>query len=67
MINSPAETSFSTNINGLISETGPFDSQIAFPEGSTVSWVSGDAIRPIGQIAMPTVTAGANVGAPLVL
>ncbi|GJJ74828.1 hypothetical protein EMPS_07186 [Entomortierella parvispora] len=67
MINSPAETSFSTNINGLISETGPFDSQIAFPAGSTVSWVNGDVIRPIGQIAMPTVTAGANVGAPLAL
>ncbi|KAG0056016.1 hypothetical protein BGZ83_006629 [Gryganskiella cystojenkinii] len=67
MINNPAETSFSTNINGLISETGPFDSQIAFPEGSTVSWVNGDVIRPIGVIAMPTVNAGANVGAPLVL
>ncbi|KAG0211539.1 hypothetical protein BGX28_007763 [Mortierella sp. GBA30] len=67
MINNPAETSFTTNINGLISQTGPFDSQIAFPEGSTVSWVSSDAIRPIGQIGMPTVTAGANVGATLVL
>ncbi|CAO3565834.1 unnamed protein product [Mortierella alpina] len=67
MINNPAEAGFSTNINGMIAETGPFDSQIAFPEGSTVAWVSGDAIRPIGQIAMPTVIAGANVGAPLVL
>ncbi|KAF9585148.1 hypothetical protein BGW38_003721 [Lunasporangiospora selenospora] len=67
MINNPAETSFTTDINGLISKTGPFDSQIAFPMGSTVSWVNGDSILPIGQIAMPTVTAGANVGAPLVL
>ncbi|KAG0088387.1 hypothetical protein BGZ92_006241 [Podila epicladia] len=67
MINSPAETSFTTAINGMIANTGPFDAQIAFPMGSTVSWVNGENVIPIGQIAMPTVPAKANVGAPLVL
>ncbi|KAG0342717.1 hypothetical protein BG000_002062 [Podila horticola] len=67
MINNPTETSFTTAINGMIANTGPFDAQIAFPMGSTVSWVNGENVLPIGQIAMPTVPAKANVGAPLVL
>ncbi|KAG0231208.1 hypothetical protein BGW41_002236 [Actinomortierella wolfii] len=65
MINSPAETAFTTDIAGLISNTGPFDAQIAFPEGSSVAWANGEDVLTIGQIAMPTVPAQANVGARL--
>ncbi|KAF9084555.1 hypothetical protein BGX23_010420 [Mortierella sp. AD031] len=67
MINSPAETDFTTNINGLIGNTGPFDAEIAFPSGSTVAWLNGDSASPIGLIAMPTVSAKADVGAKLAL
>ncbi|KAF9926523.1 hypothetical protein FBU30_003926 [Linnemannia zychae] len=67
MINSPAETDFTTNINGLIANTGPFDADIAFPSGSGVAWVNGGSTTSIGQIAMPTVSAKADVGAKLAL
>ncbi|KAF9548894.1 hypothetical protein EC957_005246 [Mortierella hygrophila] len=67
MINSPAETDFTTNINGLIGNTGPFDAEITFPSGSTVSWINGGESSPIGQIAMPQVSAKADVGAKLAL
>ncbi|KAF9998936.1 hypothetical protein BGZ80_009159 [Entomortierella chlamydospora] len=67
MINSPAETDFTTNINGLIGNTGPFDSEITFPSGSSVSWLNNGAEVPIGQIAMPQVSAKADVGAQLAL
>ncbi|KAG0305312.1 hypothetical protein BGZ97_001149 [Linnemannia gamsii] len=67
MINSPAETDFTTNINGLIGNTGPFDAEITFPSGSTVAWINGGESSPIGQIAMPQVSAKADVGAKLAL
>ncbi|KAG0051481.1 hypothetical protein BGZ83_003725 [Gryganskiella cystojenkinii] len=67
MINSPAETDFTTNINGLIANTGPFDADISFPSGSTVSWVNGGSSSSIGLIAMPVVAAKADVGANLAL
>ncbi|KAG0210313.1 hypothetical protein BGX28_009469 [Mortierella sp. GBA30] len=67
MINSPAETDFTTNINGLIANTGPFDAEITFPSGSTVAWLNNGAESPIGQIAMPQVSAKADIGAQLAL
>ncbi|KAF8926111.1 hypothetical protein BGZ58_000180 [Dissophora ornata] len=67
MINNPAETDFTTNINGLIANTGPFDAEISFPSGSTVAWVNNGAETPIGMIAMPAVAAKADVGAQLAL
>lgn len=67
MINSPAETDFTTNINGLIGNTGPFDAEITFPSGSTVAWINGGESSPIGQIAMPQVSAKADIGAKLAL
>ncbi|KAG0036807.1 hypothetical protein BGZ89_008339, partial [Linnemannia elongata] len=67
MINSPAETDFTTNINGLIANTGPFDADITFPSGSGVAWINGGNTVSIGQIAMPTVNAKADVGAKLAL
>ncbi|KAF9992742.1 hypothetical protein BGZ80_003570 [Entomortierella chlamydospora] len=67
MINSPAETDFTTNINGLIANTGPFDADIAFSDGCGVSWINGGSNSSIGQIAMPTVSAKADVGATLAM
>ncbi|KAF9355180.1 hypothetical protein BGX26_006889 [Mortierella sp. AD094] len=67
MINSPAETDFTTNIDGLIANTGPFDADISFPQGAGVSWINGGSNSSIGQIAMPTVSAKAGVGAQLAL
>ncbi|KAG0082242.1 hypothetical protein BGZ93_002499, partial [Podila epicladia] len=67
MINSPAETDFTTNINGLIGNTGPFDADISFPSGSSVAWINGGSEISIGQIAMPVVAAKADVGAVLAL
>ncbi|KAG0244109.1 hypothetical protein BG011_003041, partial [Mortierella polycephala] len=67
MINNPGETDFATDINGLIGNTGPFDAEITFPSGSTVSWINNDNESPIGQIAMPQVSAKADVGAVLAL
>ncbi|KAF9123909.1 hypothetical protein BGW39_008606 [Mortierella sp. 14UC] len=67
MINSPAETDFTTNINGLIGNTGPFDADITFPSGSGVAWINGGSKSSIGQIAMPTVNAKADIGAKLAL
>ncbi|KAG0057609.1 hypothetical protein BGZ83_006982 [Gryganskiella cystojenkinii] len=67
MINSPAETDFTTNINGLIANTGPFDAEISFPSGSTVAWSNGGKESDIGLIAMPVVSAKADVGAQLAL
>ncbi|KAI1315894.1 hypothetical protein EDD11_000208 [Mortierella claussenii] len=67
MINSPAETDFTTNINGLIANTGPFDAEISFPSGSGVTWINGGSNSSIGQIAMPTVSAKADIGAQLAL
>ncbi|KAI9242728.1 hypothetical protein MVEG_09075 [Podila verticillata NRRL 6337] len=67
MINSPAETDFTTNINGLIGNTGPFDAEISFPSGSSVAWLKDGTESPIGQIAMPVVSAKADIGAVLAL
>ncbi|KAF9544267.1 hypothetical protein EC957_012230 [Mortierella hygrophila] len=67
MINSPAETDFTTNINGLIANTGPFDADITFPSGCGLAWINGGNTVSIGQIAMPTVNAKADVGGTLAL
>ncbi|KAG0007452.1 hypothetical protein BGZ81_004862, partial [Podila clonocystis] len=55
------ETSFSTDINGLIGDTGPLDAQIVFPNPVTVSFQG----KALGTMAMPTVNAIANKGAVL--
>ncbi|KAF9915160.1 hypothetical protein BX616_006784 [Lobosporangium transversale] len=58
---SPAETGFQTDIVGAITETGPLDAQIQFPNPVTVSYNG----KAIGSMAMPTVNAIANKGAAL--
>ncbi|GJJ75482.1 hypothetical protein EMPS_07840 [Entomortierella parvispora] len=58
---SPTDTSFQTDINGAISNTGPLDAQIAFPNPVVVSYDG----KAIGSMMMPTVNATADKGAPL--
>ncbi|KAG0212765.1 hypothetical protein BGX28_005611 [Mortierella sp. GBA30] len=58
---SPSETSFQTDINGAITDTGPLDAQIQFPNPVTVSYAG----KAIGTMVMPTVNAIANQGAVL--
>ncbi|GJJ70154.1 hypothetical protein EMPS_02503 [Entomortierella parvispora] len=57
----PTETSFQTSIKGAISNTGPLDAQIVFPNPVVVSFND----KPIGSMKMPTVNAIANQGATL--
>ncbi|KAF9120722.1 hypothetical protein BGW39_011142, partial [Mortierella sp. 14UC] len=54
-------TSFTTDIKGAITKTGPLDAEILFPNPVTVSY-SG---RTLGTMQMPTVKAIANQGATL--
>ncbi|KAF9358036.1 hypothetical protein BGX26_002620 [Mortierella sp. AD094] len=58
---SPSETSFQTDIVGAITNTGPLDAQIQFPNAVTISY-SG---KVLGSMAMPTVNAAAGRGADL--
>ncbi|KAG0367887.1 hypothetical protein BGX24_003061, partial [Mortierella sp. AD032] len=60
-INAPTETSFTTDIKGSISKTGPLDAEIAFPNPVTVSYNG----KTLGTMQMPTVKAIANQGAAL--
>ncbi|KAG0247381.1 hypothetical protein BG011_001589, partial [Mortierella polycephala] len=55
------ETNFQTDISGAITETGPLDAQIMFPNPVTISYGG----KAIGSMMMPTVNAIANQGAVL--
>ncbi|KAG0252260.1 hypothetical protein BG011_007097, partial [Mortierella polycephala] len=57
----PGETNFMTDISGAITETGPLDAQIMFPNPVTISYEG----KAIGSMMMPTVNAIANKGAAL--
>ncbi|KAF9919737.1 hypothetical protein FBU30_010604 [Linnemannia zychae] len=61
IINNPAETSFTTDITGAITKTGPLDAEIVFPNPVTVSYNG----KALGTMQMPTVKAIANQGATL--
>ena len=58
---SPTDTNFQIDIEGAISNTGPLDAQIVFPNPVTVSYDG----KTIGSMMMPTVNAVANQGATL--
>ncbi|KAI8977823.1 hypothetical protein BD414DRAFT_466746 [Trametes punicea] len=53
------ENSFGTSLKGSITQAGPFDAKISFPQGLTIEW-SG---APLGSIKMPDVNIAADVGA----
>ncbi|RUS16102.1 hypothetical protein BC937DRAFT_91614, partial [Endogone sp. FLAS-F59071] len=57
----PTTSSFNTWLTGAITGTGPMAAEIAFPTGVTVSWNG----RMLGQLAMPTIFAAADVGATI--
>ncbi|KAG0042499.1 hypothetical protein BGZ83_000392 [Gryganskiella cystojenkinii] len=60
-IQGPTDTSFHTDIKGMISNTGPMDAQISFPNPVVVSYNG----KAIGSMMMPTVSAVADKGAAL--
>ncbi|KAF9562024.1 hypothetical protein EC968_005403 [Mortierella alpina] len=57
----PSETSFQAHMVGAITETGPMDAQIEFPNPVTISFGG----KVIGSMKMPTVNAVANEGSAL--
>ncbi|KAF9264250.1 hypothetical protein L218DRAFT_258531 [Marasmius fiardii PR-910] len=61
LIKNPQQQSFSTQLKGSITGTGPFDATIRFPTGLTVSWQG----KPIGSIKMNDVQVAGDVGAQL--
>ncbi|KEI38050.1 uncharacterized protein L969DRAFT_18838 [Mixia osmundae IAM 14324] len=60
-ITDPLLNSFGTGLTGSITQSGPFDAVISFPQGLTVAWNG----APLGQIAMPDVSLVGDVGATL--
>ncbi|KAG0249998.1 hypothetical protein BGZ95_007341, partial [Linnemannia exigua] len=50
VINAPTETSFTTEIKGAITKTGPLDAEIAFPNPVAVSYNG----KTLGTMQMPT-------------
>ncbi|KAG9064577.1 hypothetical protein KI688_002835 [Linnemannia hyalina] len=60
-LNAPTETSFSTDVVGAITKTGPLDAEIMFPNPLIISFNG----KALGTMAMPTVNAIANQGATL--
>ncbi|KAF8891683.1 hypothetical protein BD779DRAFT_1661547 [Infundibulicybe gibba] len=61
LIMNPQQNSFGTKLQGSISSAGPFDANIAFPQGLSVMW-SGKAL---GTIKLDTVKVIGDVGATL--
>ncbi|KAK0556496.1 hypothetical protein OC844_005834 [Tilletia horrida] len=61
IINDPQETEFGTTLTGSITNAGPFDADISFPEGLTVIWEG----RTLGQIGLPSIAVVGDVGGSL--
>lgn len=61
MITNPQESSFGTSLKGSITQAGPFDAKIAFPQGLSIYWNG----QQLGNMAMPDVQLVADVGATL--
>ncbi|KAG1812612.1 uncharacterized protein BJ212DRAFT_460083 [Suillus subaureus] len=61
LITNPQETMFGTQLNGSITNAGPFDATITFNNGLTVSWGG----QPIGVMKMDPVNVVGDVGATL--
>ncbi|THV03542.1 hypothetical protein K435DRAFT_962414 [Dendrothele bispora CBS 962.96] len=59
LITDPQQEQFGSRLNGSITNAGPFDAKIAFPEGATVQW-SG---QPLGNIKMEDIDVTGDVGA----
>ncbi|THU88646.1 hypothetical protein K435DRAFT_866116 [Dendrothele bispora CBS 962.96] len=59
LITDPQQEHSGTRLNGSITNAGPFDAKIAFPESATVQW-SG---QPLGNIKMEDIDVTGDVGA----
>ncbi|CAD6924941.1 unnamed protein product [Tilletia controversa] len=55
----PQQNSFATALTGSITNAGPFDATIKFPQGLTISWEG----SPLGRIAFPDINSVGDVGA----
>lgn len=58
LITDPALNSFTATLEGSLSNAGPFDASIAFPDGLTVAWAG----NPLGNIKMGDVKVVGDVG-----
>ncbi|KAG6813669.1 hypothetical protein H0H92_008517 [Tricholoma furcatifolium] len=58
LITDPQETSFGTQLQGNITNAGPFDAVISFPSGLTINWDG----QPLGNVKMQDVTVTGDVG-----
>ncbi|KAI0305626.1 hypothetical protein B0F90DRAFT_1815219 [Multifurca ochricompacta] len=58
LITNPTANSFGTKLSGSITQAGPFDAEISFGTGLTISW-SG---RPLGNFKMPNINITGDVG-----
>ncbi|KIJ38952.1 hypothetical protein M422DRAFT_258368 [Sphaerobolus stellatus SS14] len=61
IISNPQQNSFVTALKGSITNAGPFDAEIDFGAGLTISFAG----QPLGTIQMPKVQLKGDVGAPL--
>ncbi|WFC96532.1 hypothetical protein MBRA1_003193 [Malassezia brasiliensis] len=61
VILNPTLKQFRTHMVGAITNAGPFDAVISFPQGLQLSWNN----RVLGQIAMPNITLVAEEGAQI--
>ncbi|KAH7926942.1 hypothetical protein BV22DRAFT_1007914 [Leucogyrophana mollusca] len=61
LISNPQQTSFGTQLQGSITNAGPFDATISFGNGLTVSWNG----QPLGTMKMADVNVVGDVGATL--
>ncbi|WFD44515.1 hypothetical protein MPSI1_003183 [Malassezia psittaci] len=57
----PTLNKFQTHLIGSITNSGPFDATIQFPDGLQVSWNN----KVLGQIAMPNIQLAADEGAQI--
>ncbi|KAK0559809.1 hypothetical protein OC844_004162, partial [Tilletia horrida] len=55
----PQQNSFATVLTGSITNAGPFDAVISFPQGLTINWEG----SPIGSVAFPNISLVGDVGA----
>jgi hypothetical protein len=63
LISDPKQESFNTGLNGSITNAGPFDAVIKFPEGLTVAWSD----QPLGSLKMGDVDVVGDKGAAISL
>jgi hypothetical protein len=61
LISNPQENSFDTTLKGSITNAGPFDAKISFPEGLMIFWNG----QQLGRLAMSDVQLVEDVGATL--